>query len=296
VSGIETFSVEANGLSIGGLRRGTGNRLMVLLHGFPDRAETMVPLMERLDPDRFTMVAPALRGYPPTDCPSDDRYFLCDLAEDLLGLIEALGFGSADVVGHDWGAPIAYATANLEPSRIRSIVGMAVPPVSVFFRNLLRDPSQLVRSSYMLTFQVPWVSRWWVQRDDFVQIERFYERWSPGLDNAEEHVEAVKDQFRDPDRLRAAMSYYRDLFRGFLHDPRSYGQSLKLSFQSLSVPTLVLAGEEDGCVAPEGFAGTGESNSHVDWEVVPEAGHFMQLERPDYLCERIQQHLAEITQ
>jgi len=170
---------------------------------------------------------------------------------------------------------------------------MAVPPIPVFARNLLQSPYQLVRSSYMLTFQIPGISRWWVSRNDFEQIQHFYEEWSPGLDGAESHVEAVKDQFRDSERLRAAMSYYRDLFRGFLHNPKAYGRSLRLSFQSLSVPTLVLAGEEDGCVAPEAFEGTGRNNPKVDLNVVPDAGHFMHLERPKYITDTIRSHLVK---
>lgn len=249
--------------------------------------------MERFDPDRFTMVAPALRGYPPSEIPPDNQYFLSNLAEDLLGLIESLGFERADVVGHDWGAPIAYAAANEKPERLGRVVGMAVPPIPVFARNLLRYPSQLVRSSYMLSFQVSWISHWWVSRNNFEQIEHFYQEWSPGLDDAEDHVKAVKDQFRDSNRLRAAMSYYRDLFRGFLHNPQAYWKSLRLSFQSLSVPTLVLAGEEDGCVAPEAFEGTGEGYPSLDFEVVPEAGHFMHLERPEAITHQIRTHLTD---
>ena len=90
---------------------GVDGPLIILLHGFPDTSASMAPLARLLCSRGAVVAVPALRGYPPTGPAPDGRYDLDALVEDILGLVEGLGYGQAILVGHDWGAVIAYASA-----------------------------------------------------------------------------------------------------------------------------------------------------------------------------------------
>jgi pimeloyl-ACP methyl ester carboxylesterase len=253
----------------------------------------MKSMMQAFDPARYTMVAPSMRGYAPTDIPENGDYYLIDLARDTLGLIEELGFESSLLVGHDWGAPAAYTAANLDPESVDAVVGMAVPPLRVLVKNFLRFPAQFKRSWYMFFFQLPEIPEIMLRRNNFRLIDKFYCRWSPALDDTEELTNPIKESFKDPDRLRAALDYYRCLFQGGIETPEKFWKTLWASWRKLTVPGLVLSGEEDGCIAPELFEGT-ESAFHQDGvhDTISNAGHFMHLERPDKLADRIRKFLS----
>src|SRR5690606_12860439 len=122
---ISQGTVQANGLEFGYLECGTGP-LALCLHGFPDSAWTWRHLLPELAGAGFRAVAPVVRGYAPTEVPSDGRYQTAALALDAGALHEALG-GSSDavIIGHDWGAIATYIAANHEPDRWRKVVTMA---------------------------------------------------------------------------------------------------------------------------------------------------------------------------
>ena len=109
-------------IDVGGLRMHVAERgegpLVVLLHGFPESWYSWRHQIEALSGAGFRVVAPDQRGYGATDAPEEvDRYTLIDLVGDVIGLIDAVGGGRAIVVGHDWGAPVAWHTALLRPDR-----------------------------------------------------------------------------------------------------------------------------------------------------------------------------------
>jgi pimeloyl-ACP methyl ester carboxylesterase len=162
-------------------------------------------------------------------------------------------------------------------------------------KNFLKFPDQFRRSWYIFFFQLPEIPEIFMRRKDFRLIDSFYRRWSPGLENPEQFTESVKEAFEDPDRLRAALDYYRCLFQGGIETPEKFWKSLWLSWRKLTVPGLVLSGQEDGCIPPDLFKGTaGAFHSEGVHESISSAGHFMHLERPDYLAGRIGKYLNEI--
>lgn len=239
-------------------------------------------------------MAPSLRGYPPSEEVPEQHVFLSDLVEDVIGLADSLEWESFSIVGHDWGAPIAYATANAHPERLRSLVGLAVPPLRVFTSNVLRNPSQFRRSWYMFFFQLPVLPEYLIRWRDFRLLEWFYEQWSPALADPEKHAERMKEVFRENGRLRGALAYYRGLFRGVAVSPWKYFKSWWLSWGIPNVPTLVMAGENDGCIGREIFEGVEENlGTEGRFAVLPGAGHFMHLERPEELARRVRDFLHE---
>lgn len=263
---MQDVTLSANGLEFAALRSGSGDRVALLLHGFPDDPGSMELLMGRLADGGYTTVAPYMRGYGDTDRPADGQYRVTDLARDALGLLDALDASDALLIGHDWGAAAAAAAAVIDPGRIDRLVTMAVPPN--LWAGLEAHPLQVYRSWYMAFFCIPRIPERALRADDFALIERLWREWSPGWDYPAERLDAVKETFRTEGTVEAALAYYRQNVPPT--QPSDSGGSI-----GPDVPWLVVAGERDGCIGPELFV---ESAGDYRVELVPEAGHFVQLE------------------
>ncbi|MEZ4451602.1 MAG: alpha/beta fold hydrolase [Nannocystaceae bacterium] len=273
------------------LAAGSGPRLVLVLHGFPDVASSFAPILRRLAAAGYRAVAPGLRGYAPSEPAADGCYCVRALAEDVLACADALGRPALAIVGHDWGAITAYAAANLAPSRVTSLVTLAVPPLAAFVRGLARDPWQLARSRYIGLFQLPGIAERRVAARDFAYVEALWRRWSPGWEPPPERLQAVKEALAAPGALTAALSYYREL-RPRPGHLASWRASRALLFRRLTAPALVLAGDRDGCIGPAlfGDAAAG-SDAPLSLRIVPGVGHFLHLEAADLVEAAIVDHL-----
>ena len=151
-------------IDVGGLRMHVAESgegpLVVLLHGFPESWYSWRHQIEALSGAGFRVVAPDQRGYGATDAPEEiERYTLLDLVGDVIGLIDAVGGGRAIVVGHDWGAPVAWHTALLRPDRVLGVAGLSVP----FTPRTPVSPMRMWREAfgdrfYQVYFQEPGVA------------------------------------------------------------------------------------------------------------------------------------------
>lgn len=272
--------VRANGLDFACLEAGTGP-LVLCLHGFPDTAWSLRPLLTVLAAAGFRAVAPFTRGYAPTSLAPDGDYRATTLARDAVALIEALGEQKAFIVGHDWGAVSAYIAATLQPERVSGIVTAAIPHLRHF---LMRPtPAQFYRSRYMALFQLRGISERLVAADDFKWLRQLIRSWSPQWDFSEEDFAPLKAAFSDPARLTAALSYYRAL-------PATLAsrEAFLLLRSKLPVPARVICGAEDGCIGVGMFAGQ-ENCFASDYELVTMqgAGHFMHCEQPDVFARHV---------
>jgi pimeloyl-ACP methyl ester carboxylesterase len=230
-----------------------------------------------------------MRGYAPTEIPSDARFHASDLAGDVVALHDALGGdGRAVLIAHDWGAVAAYGGAARDPARWRRCVVMNVPPLAVYGQIGLRY-EQIKRSFYFWFFQMQ-VAEAIVAADDLAFLDGLWRDWSPGYD-AREDLPRVKACLRDPANLRAALGYYRAFF-----DPARFGSPEAAEEQAavlgrpMPQPTLYLHGTQDGCIALDAaaakeVAGCLAAGSEV--ERVEGVGHFMLVEKPAEVNRRI---------
>ncbi|MEU2712357.1 alpha/beta hydrolase [Streptomyces sp. NPDC007205] len=125
---VEHRMIDANGIRLHIAEEGEGP-LVVLLHGFPESWHSWRHQFGPLAAAGFRVVAPDQRGYGRSEHPEDvDAYTILHLVGDVIGLIHALGEKEAFVVGHDWGAPVAWHTALLRPDVVRGVAGLSVPP------------------------------------------------------------------------------------------------------------------------------------------------------------------------
>ena len=166
-------TVETNGIRMHLAEQGSGP-LVLLCHGFPESWYSWRHQLPALAGAGFHAVAPDMRGYGATDAPGAiDQYTLLHLVGDMVGVLDALEEPTAVIVGHDWGAPVAWHAALLRPDRFRGVVGLSVP-----FRPRGPVPPTTVMPQtedamfYQLYFQTPGVAEAELERDARATIRR----------------------------------------------------------------------------------------------------------------------------
>ena len=283
--GVSQRTVAANGLEFPILEAGEG-LLVLCLHGFPDHARSWTPLLRRLADQGYWAVAPTMRGYWPDGAAPDGRYGGSALGQDVLALIAALGRDTAHLVGHDIGARAAYSAASLEPDRIGKLVALAVPYGPRLLTAFVADGDQQRRSWYMFYFQTP-LAELSVPLEDFAFIDRLWREWSPSYVLPDGERALLKASLAKPGVLTQAFGFYRQLFGAPPEDPAIQDLEARAN-GPINVPSLYLHGAEDGCMAAYLSEGMEALFSRgLEREIVPRAGHFLHLERPDEVGTRI---------
>jgi pimeloyl-ACP methyl ester carboxylesterase len=285
---MEQRVVTANGVQFSCFEMGLADGPLALcLHGFPDSAHTWRFLLPELAAAGFHAVAPFLRGYAPTAIPADGNYQIGALARDANALHETLG-GTDDavIIGHDWGALTTYAAVAHQPDRWRRAVTAAVPPTASIGMSLF-SYAQLQRSWYMFFFLSP-MAEIALPLDDYAFIDGLWADWSPDYESSFD-VARVKESIGDPERIAAAIGYYRAMLGPGPPDPELADEQ-NAAMAPMPKPTLYLHGRNDGCMLlssignPLDFMAEGSKVVVVD-----DAGHFMNVEQPDV----VNRHIVE---
>lgn len=253
------------------LRAGAGAPLAIVLHGFPDHPPSFEPLVRALAAGGYSVVAPWLRGYSPSTL--DGPYHIDRIAADVLELATALGHERFVLVGHDWGAVATYSICAAAPERVLAAVTMAVPHPLAMVKSFVTT-GQLARSWYMLFFQLPGAPRA-VRARDFAFVDWLWRRWSPGARLDDDHREALHACLAAS--MPAPVMYYRAMARA---RPSTVPRRI-------ATPLLALQGADDGCVAPSAARGQERFfTGPFEAEVIPGAGHFLQVEVPELIASR----------
>jgi pimeloyl-ACP methyl ester carboxylesterase len=270
---------------VGGVRlhyaeRGDGDRLVLLLHGFPECWYSWRHQLKALG-DRYHVVAPDLRGYNLSDKPPRvEDYRMEYLVDDVLGLIRHFGAREAAVVGHDWGAGIAWAVAQRHPEYVWKLAALQVPPMAAWRDNLTLK--QALRSWYMLFFQIPRLPEWLMSAGDFAAVERAFKTTvaRPGT-FTDSDIAVYKKALREPFALTAAVNYYRANFvRLFLSKRGKRAEGM--SDGRTRVPTLFIYGGQDQAVVPATVRNVGAYVDAPYREVrIANSAHWVQNEAVD---------------
>jgi pimeloyl-ACP methyl ester carboxylesterase len=281
--------VRANGLRFAYLEQGPADGPLALcLHGFPDHAQTWRHLLPELAEAGFHAVAPWMRGYAPSEVPSDRATHPTTLTADVNALHRALGGGpDAVLIGHDWGGIIGARAAAAAPERWRSVVTMAVP-VEAAMRPGSLDRHQLRRSWYTLLAQLPNAESRFL-RDDLALVERLWRDWSPSYEPEGADLDVVKRTLAEPGVMRAALSYYRGFARAVLT-----GEAASPRVPLPPQGHLLLHGAEDGCIDPRLVEASAPLLPHPRSrvEIVTDVGHFLHLEDPPRVNGAILAHVT----
>lgn len=288
------IQLRANGLTFSALSLGTGDRLVLLLHGFPDNCRSMIPLGRHLAAAGYRVVAPAMRGYWPSDAPANDDYTLRALAADVHGLVRELSDQPAIVVGHDWGAAAAYAAAAQHPKSVAACVAMSTPPNAALPGALLRVPRQALASSYMVEMAWRNAVEEELLADDGALIERIWRRWSPGWEPDRARLDDVIRTFQKGSTARSARRYYRDILP--FPNIRNWMKSTYTPTRKpIQVPTLIFAGDNDQCMLPALYTDClRHINAPAELVMLKGVGHFIPLEAPEQVASIILSFLSRL--
>ena len=320
--------IETNGLRMHLVEKGTGP-LILLCHGFPESWYSWRHQIEALAAAGFHAVAPDMRGYGQTEAPEAiDQYTLLHLVADMVGVLDALGEQTAVIVGHDWGAPVAWHAALFRPDRFRGIVALSVPFTP---RGRLRPTSVMPQTNdavfYQLYFQTPGVAEAEMEADVRAALRGILLRISGEYDNGEQGAAdfamiprvggllavtarasgidsmALPGWLREADLDVFVAEFARTGLRGGLNWYRNIDRNweLRAAFAGarVAVPALFIAGSRDPVLAfpgaAEAVANLGESVADLRGSVIlPGCGHWTQQERPAEVNAAMLEFLSEL--
>ncbi|MFF4896244.1 alpha/beta fold hydrolase [Streptomyces sp. NPDC001068] len=297
--------IDVNGIRLHIAEEGSGP-LVVLLHGFPESWHSWRHQFGPLAAAGFHVVAPDQRGYGGSDHPEDvDAYSIFDLVGDVVGLIRESGEERAFVVGHDWGAPVAWHTALFRPDLVRGVAGLSVPPPFRGTRPPLRAMDEMFGGRfYWNYFDRPGVADAEFARDTRTTLRKFFHLASadsgaagqPLVDPERGWLADMPDPERLPrwfteDDLDALTEGFSQGFTGALNWYRNLDRNWELTAPwhgaRVTPPALYVYGDRD--VVPA-FPGTPElierlpalmPNLVRDPVELAGCGHWTQQERPD---------------
>ncbi|MBA3716245.1 MAG: alpha/beta hydrolase [Pyrinomonadaceae bacterium] len=268
--------------------RGEGEQLIILLHGFPECWYSWRHQLTALG-ERFRVVAPDMRGYNLSDKPPRvEDYRMTALVQDVVSLIRHCGARQAVIVGHDWGAAVAWELARRHPEYVSKLAALQVPPLAAWSNNLTLK--QLLRSWYMFFFQLPRVPEWWIGAQDFAGVERMFKRTARRGTFTETDIAALKSALRQPGALTASINYYRANLRSLLSQRKGDDEYVIGNMDAIGdvnardvvrVPTLFIYGERDFAIVPETVSGVSRYVAAPYREVrLANSGHWVQQESP----------------
>jgi pimeloyl-ACP methyl ester carboxylesterase len=271
------MKIQANGLTLHVRDEGAGTPVL-LLHGFPDSGRLWRHQVPALVAAGHRVIVPDLRGFGESDRPPGvDAYAFPAILDDVGGIMDALGIERAAVVGHDWGAAVAWAMAGLAPQRVERLVALTVGHPAGFFTDAM---GQRERSWYMLFFQHHGVAEEALREDDWRLLRQLL-RGGGDMD-------AYLTDLARPGALTAALSWYRANIPA-----SSFGLADPLPLPPVSCPALGVWATHDALL---GEAQMVASAAHClgPWrcERVEGAGHWIPLDAPDLLNRLLVEFLA----
>lgn len=252
---------------------------VLLLHGFPDIPQTFDALAKELAGAGYYAVAPYARGYqpsPPFPSGEDGKQSVFEvLGHDVIAIADALSPDRpVSLVGHDNGGFTTYYALTQRPERFARAVTMTAGHPAAVFANTMKMPGQMWKSRYAFLFQIPKVSDWLTERQDFRYLHDLWARWAaPGWSVPPEHWDEVRKVMARS--WPTPLEHYRAMAFSGPDTP-------------ITVPTLFLSGDEDGCVDPDVAAGQEKYFSAPFEHVrIAGAGHFLHLEKPGAVLPKI---------
>ena len=246
---------------------------VILLHGFPEFwygwRKQIGPLAEA----GFRVIAPDQRGYNRSSKPANVRdYRINELTADVIAIADQIRAARVLLAGHDWGAAVAWNTAIQYPNRVQKLAILNVPHPAVMIRSLRTRPRQMLRSWYMLFFQIPGLPEFLVSRNHFAGCADGMVKTSRSGTFTSEDLERYREAWSQPGAITSMINWYRALFRE-LPDPGALDRRV-------TVPTRILWGVGDAFLLREMAAESAAYCDRGELFEFPEATHWVQHEEP----------------
>ena len=215
---LEHSFIDTNGVRLHVAQAGPKSGVpVVLLHGFPEFWYGWRNQIPALVEAGCRVIVPDQRGYNLSGKPKGVKNYRVDeLVKDVIGLIDALEYEKVNLVGHDWGAVVAWTLAILHPERLHKLGIMNVPHPAVMKRFLTRDLEQIRRSWYVFFFQLPWLPEAGMKRDNWRGAELALRGSGKIHTFSKEDIVKYKEAWSQPGAMTSMLNWYRAVIR---HQP-----------------------------------------------------------------------------
>ncbi len=281
-SSLKQDYILSNGVRLHYVTQGEGP-LMLMLHGYPEFWYSWRYQIPEFAKD-YKVVALDLRGYNESEKPQERAaYGIAELIKDVEGVIKGLGYDRCILVGHDWGGAIAWSFAYAHPEMLEKLIVMNSPHLAKFAAALRSNPQQMLRSWYILFFQIPLLPELRLQFDNYRAIASAF------IDSAinktaftPEDLAAYKNAAAKPGALTAMINYYRNIF------PRPLNQT---TWDVLQVPTLMIWGKNDKFLGKELTYDTQDYVKDFQLRYIPNCSHWVQQEQPNLVNQYMREFL-----
>jgi pimeloyl-ACP methyl ester carboxylesterase len=283
ITSLEHNFIHTNGVNLHYVSQGEG-KLMLMLHGFPEFWYSWRHQITEFAQD-YHVVAVDMRGYNHSDKPQElEAYQISELVKDIKGVVEGLGYQDCILVAHDWGGMIAWHFAYTYPEMVEKLIVLNIPHPAKFIAGI-KTPQQLVKSWYILWFQISWIPEFLFQLNNYQAIaDAFINMAVDKTAFTEADLNAYRDAAAKPGALTAMLNYYRSNFLSLFNTE-------KPQWDCLDIPTLTIWGENDTALGKELTYGT---EAYVrDWQIkyIPNCSHWVQQEQPTLVNSYIREFL-----
>ena len=238
---------------------------ILLLHGFPDSKEMWQAITPFFTKNDYQVIAPDMRGFGASPMPGKKKDYKVDLiVADLVELLKVNNITTpVYVMGHDWGAVIAWCFALAHPELVKKLVVLSVGHPKAY---AWAGWEQKIKGLYVLGFQFPGVAEYFLSKNDFQGLRQ----WGKQHPNINESIELISR----PNRLTAALNYYRSNIVSAFTNP----------WDNCQVPTLGVLGAKDSLLAEDQMTDS-EKYMDAEWKYVrlDNIGHWIPLEQPEAL-------------
>lgn len=271
---IDNQYIKTNGIRLNVIQDGPEDGpLVILLHGFPEFSQGWKNQIPRLAAAGYRVWAPDQRGYNLSDKPDGiEAYTLDKLADDVIGLIDTAGQKQVFLIGHDWGASVAWYVAAKYPDRLKKLVILNVPHGAVMSKHLRTNRAQKRKSWYFYFFQIPWLPEFLLRFNNWNMLAQTLKKSSRPGTFTESDLDLYRQAWSQPKATRSMLHWYRAIIQ---KPPVSPGRS------RITVPTLLIWGTKDKFLGRE--MAQPSINLCKDGRLVfiEEATHWVQHEEPE---------------
>ena len=252
--------------------------LVLLLHGFPQSSWEWRSQLQALGDAGYRVVAPDQRGYSRRARPEGvENYEVHHLVADVLAIADWLGGHRFHLVGHDWGAAVAWAVGGLHQERLRTLNILSVPHPKAFAAALTGSKDQQDRSSYIAVFRQEGKAEELLSEDDFMRL-RVMLTGAGSPEDADEYVRVLKES----GALTAALNWYRAMKPGLVGD-----------IGPIAVPTMFVWSTNDPALGREGAEATGQYiEGPYRFEILEGISHWIPEQAADELNRLLLEHIS----
>ena len=261
---IQRTSIVCNHINISVLTKGPADgKMILLLHGFPENAESWIDHMNELAALGFFVVAPDQRGYDQSTAPDSVKDYKLDvLAQDMLLLVKHFRNEKVFIVGHDWGAIVGWYLITFFPGTFEKAVLASAPHWDVFKKYLLSHPKQILKSWYIFFIQIPLFPEWIFSLNSYSVLSSMIKK----QDYPDSKLKLLKEKWVIYKKLKFMLNWYRAM--KYLN--------AKIPQQKIHVPTLIIWGEKDPFCMSEMALMSREYVEHSEVFIMKGVGHWPQ--------------------